>query len=467
MKLISLRSEPLLWLRPLLIIALLLLSVVLGLRASQSLLMLVLLPVVGVGLIVACLRYPALGLIVAASAGLVVPWVGPSGLNVTMVLVALLLGLWLLDMMVRQRQVRLVSSRPIWSLLVFILIGFISFGIGQLPWFTFALHAPLGAQAGGLSIIVLSAGAFLLMGNQVHDLVWLRRITWTFLAIAALTIVFRSVLPEFGFNTRELFQSVGSVFYVWVVAITFSQAVFNRELHVGWRLALVALLLVTLYVLIFLKFSDKSGWASCFVCLIAIIGFRSWRTLLALTPFAAVAVFFLEPELLNGVINAENYSISTRFEAWVILAQMIQVSPLWGLGFANYYWYTPLFPIRGYAVSFNSHNNFVDIVAQMGVVGLLCFLLFFGEVGRLAWRLRERVPSGFARAYVYGAWGGLVGMIVLGMFGDWVLPFFYNIGLNGFRTSMLGWLFLGGLVSLEQMTNREGLHPVDQDGRHD
>jgi hypothetical protein len=61
------------------------------------------------------------------------------------------------------------------------------------------------------------------------------------------------------------------------------------------------------------------------------------------------------------------------------------------------------------------------------------------------------VQSGFAQAYVYGTLGGLAGMAVAGMLGDWVLPFFYNVGLTGFRSSMLGWLFLGGLVSLEQM----------------
>ena len=51
--------------------------------------------------------------------------------------------------------------------------------------------------------------------------------------------------------------------------------------------------------------------------------------------------------------------------------------------------------------------------------------------------------------------GGLAGMVVAGMLGDWVLPFFYNVGLNGFRSSMIGWLFLGGLVSLEQMVRSQ------------
>ena len=68
----------------------------------------------------------------------------------------------------------------------------------------------------------------------------------------------------------------------------------------------------------------------------------------------------------------------------------------------------------------------------------------------------SRVPEGFAKAYVYGALGGLAGMLVAGMLGDWVLPFVYNIGFAGFRASVLGWIFLGGLVALEQMTRTAG-----------
>ena len=39
--------------------------------------------------------------------------------------------------------------------------------------------------------------------------------------------------------------------------------------------------------------------------------------------------------------------------------------------------------------------------------------------------------------------------LVAGLLGDWVLPFVYNIGLQGFKVSVLGWMFLGGLVALE------------------
>lgn len=41
------------------------------------------------------------------------------------------------------------------------------------------------------------------------------------------------------------------------------------------------------------------------------------------------------------------------------------------------------------------------------------------------------------------------------MLGDWVLPFVYNVTFNGLRASVLGWIFLGGLVALERMTPTE------------
>jgi hypothetical protein len=155
--------------------------------------------------------------------------------------------------------------------------------------------------------------------------------------------------------------------------------------------------------------------------------------------------------LISNAIATEEYSLGTRVDAWVIVTEITLVNPILGLGFANYYWYTPLFPIRGWRVNFNSHSQIVDIFAQTGVLGLLSFFWFAGELGNLGLRLREKVPDGFARAYVYGALGGLVATLFAAFLVDWVLPFIYNIGLGGFRASILAWIFLGGLVSIEQI----------------
>jgi hypothetical protein len=412
---------------------------------------LLLLALIGAGAIVIFALWPPIGLIVASIVGLVVPYVGPSGLNITAILIALLVGLWLLDMITRRRRIWLMSLPTVWLALGFLIIALLSFGVGQLPWFNFALHAPLGAQLGGLAIVVLSIGTFLLAAHVLQDWVWLRRLTWAFLAFAALSVLVRSVLPTFGLSVRSFFQPVGSGFYIWLTALAAGQAVFNRDLRPASRLALGALVLVTLYILLFQKFNDKSGWIPPLFCLATILFLRSWRIGLLLIPVGLLLFFYLT----GGGLDSEGYSISTRIDAWIIMAQIVKVNPILGLGFANYYWYTPLFAIRGYAVSFNSHNNYVDIVAQMGLAGLAFYVLILAGVGWLAWQLRERLPAGFRQAYVYSVIAGLVGTVVVGMLGDWVIPFFYNIGLYGFRTSMLTWLFLGGLVSLQQVALRQ------------
>jgi O-antigen ligase len=179
----------------------------------------------------------------------------------------------------------------------------------------------------------------------------------------------------------------------------------------------------------------------------AIIGFYYWRIAIIIAPLVVVPL----SSAAAYVLATDSYSWGTRVDAWLIVVEIAKANPIFGLGFGNYRWFAPLFPIRGWAVQFNSHSQYIDIYAQAGIIGLICFLWFFGALVVLGWRLRNRVPAGFPRAYVYGALGGWVGTIVAGSLGDWVIPFFYNIGYRGFRASVLGWLFLGGLVALERL----------------
>ncbi|MFZ1396928.1 MAG: O-antigen ligase family protein, partial [Candidatus Promineifilaceae bacterium] len=161
-------------------------------------------------------------------------------------------------------------------------------------------------------------------------------------------------------------------------------------------------------------------------------------------------------QIFNAVVIGDNeYSTITRLEAWKIVAEIASVNPILGLGPGNYRNYTVLYPILGWYVRFNSHNNYVDIFAQTGILGLVCYFWFFFMVARLGLRLRTQVPhGGFTQAFIFGALGGLAGSLFAGVLGDWVLPFVYNVGVYGMRGSIFAWLFLGGLVAIEQMLAR-------------
>ena len=84
----------------------------------------------------------------------------------------------------------------------------------------------------------------------------------------------------------------------------------------------------------------------------------------------------------------------------------------------------------------------------------LKFVCSHACVARLGWHLRQEAAEGFPRAYVCACLAGLAGSLAAGMLADWFLPFVYNIGFAGFRASMLGWMWLGGMVAVRKMAHR-------------
>ena len=447
-----LEKLPISWLSLLVVAGVLLLSVVIPQRAPARFLLIIIGLPPAIGGLLAIIRWPGLGIMILIVAALIAPSPRlPGGFNTAVLFLMLLIGLWLLDMIARRRQIRLVASRTVRPLLALIIVAMVAFFVGQVHWFNFANPAPIDAQLGGLAIFILAAGAFFLVAHQVRDIRWLQGMTWVLIALGALFVAGWLVSP-IGRITGRIFQlgaTANSMFWTWLVALAFAQAFLNKKLHPGWRAILLGVVLATLYVAFFINRGWKSGYLPPMASIATIVAFRSKRAALLMALVAPFIVIYLSQD----AIASDQYSYGTRVDAWIIVLDMIKINPILGFGPANYYWYTRLFPIRGYTVVFNSHNQYIDILAQTGILGLACVLWFFAEIGWLNWRLRWRVPEGFPIAYVYGALGGLVGTIASGMLVDWFLPFVYNIGLKGFRGGMLPWLFLGGLVSINKIFN--------------
>ncbi|MFO7664847.1 MAG: hypothetical protein R6X18_19965 [Chloroflexota bacterium] len=438
------------WWRPALVLSVLAISVLAPymLPGNRIPLLIGVLPALAIFILI--LRWPSLGLAALIVTSLIVRSPNlPGGLNLAVLLLAFLVGLWVLGMIVYKR-VWLFPSRSIRPLLALVLVACISFGIGQLGWFSYAQPAPIDAQIGGLLIFILSVGAFLIAAHQITSLRWLQWLTFLFIGLGALFILGWLVSPV-GRITGQIFQigaTSNSMFWTWLVALAFSQAVFNQKLPIPWRIVLIGIVLLTIYVAYFNNSGWKSGYLPALAAIAAMVGARSWRAGLFIGLVSILPAMYLSSE----AIATDEYSYSTRLDAWIIMWEVIKVNPLLGFGPANYYWYTPLFRIRGYAVQFSSHNQYIDIAAQTGILGLICFLWWGVEMALIALRLRKTAAEGFAQAYVYGVIGGLVGTFVAAALADWVFPFVYNIGLNGMRGAILAWIFLGGLIAVEQMT---------------
>jgi O-antigen ligase len=251
--------------------------------------------------------------------------------------------------------------------------------------------------------------------------------------------------------------ALGAVFYIWLVSLGLAQILLNPKLHRIGKAGIAAMLIGLAYLNLYRYIAWVSGWLPALAAA-AVVLFLAKPRLAVLGGIAFSIVAILFSGQVFGVFSegGNAYSAMTRWEAWRILWEIIKNNPVFGVGMANYYFYTPFYSILGYNVSFNSHNNYVDIVAQSGFVGLIVLLWIFWELFRQGWGMYARLPESRERAYVAGALGGLIGTFVAGFLGDWVIPFAYNIGLNGFRASLFAFLFLGGMLAVARMVSENG-----------
>ena len=438
--------------------AILFLSAMFGSRPSFELALLLAFGLILVVASIVLIRQLELGLFLLIPVSLSVKIILNTGtavpLNLTLVLCGWLIAIWVLRMFVQDREVRLFPSRTAAPALAFALATSLSLIAGNVRWIEKAAEgASMAAQFGAWMLYVLPMGIFLLVGNQIRDIRLLRKLTWLFLAWGGVYIATRLfgivALRDGLFNT---IRSLGSIFWIYLAAMAFGQFFFNHELRLRFRIGLGLLVLGTFYVAVVQSWGWMSGWLPPMAAVATMIWLRStrWRILLvcALLGFA-----FMNSSVIYDWFfsTTEHYTVVSRQATYPIMFELIRANPILGLGPANYYHYTTLFPILGWYVKFNSHSNYVDIVAQTGLLGMGIFVWLVIEIGLLGLRLLKQVQDGFSRGYIYGALGGLAAMLGAGFMGDWFLPFVYNVGFAGFRSSIFAWLFLGGLVAIEQI----------------
>ncbi|MBK9925985.1 MAG: hypothetical protein IPP66_11935 [Anaerolineales bacterium] len=403
----------------------------------------------GIGVFSALLRYPNLGFIFLFLGGMFVPFAGPGGFNASILTLILMVFLWMLDMFVVKRKFSFVQSRPIRPAVYMLLVSILAFAMGQIPWFAFANQAPINAQAGGFAIYFFLVTAMIMTANILQDIKWLKAIVWIFIGLGTVYVIGRTLNLSIIDRIYAHGVYANSMFWMWLIVLPLSQAIYNNHLKTRPRVLLYVVVLLAFYIAFVQQNDWKSGWVPATVAAGVLVGIKFRKFI----PFTIPFVFAIVVYLAQDLISTDQYSWGTRVDAWLVVLGISSYSPIIGLGFANYYWYAKVFNIRGYAIKFNSHSQFVDIVAQTGILGLICFMWILIELGQLAWKLTQQLPEGFEKAYAYGIFASVFGSLMAAFLVDWLLPFAYNIGLDGVRASVLPWIFFGGLIAIEKFHN--------------
>lgn len=284
------------------------------------------------------------------------------------------------------------------------------------------------------------------------------------LAIGAL-IALGWLVPPLGFvGDRILFS--GPVFRIWVVALASGLALFDAGLDRRLRLGLLVLAGIMVGIPAWLSRDWASGWLPSLFTLgiVAVVWLwdRSrWASLAAIV--GAALAFVIYRLVLVEVAASDFWSLDTRVIAWRGLFRLLEGRWLFGLGPASYWHYwrgeiggmSYLDPSTGhlhytYDPTVNMHNNYMDVLGQMGLAGMVAITWLVLALLRHAKHQLDAERPGFGRAYAAASLAGLGGMLFAAMLGDWIWPFVYNVGLHGFTSAYLGWMMLGGLVVLER-----------------
>jgi O-antigen ligase len=398
---------------------------------------------------------PMLILLACLSLPLGVPVRG-SYFVLSLILTAGFAALWVLRMLTVERRFSLAPASVNLPILGFALTVLISFGWSNLfrdviviTWSSFPF-----VQGSSALVMIMLPVLSLMLNTYFHDVKWLRYCVGLLLAAAVFGLISEFVVTVVPVETRGTFA-------MWVISVIVSLLLFHRGLGLWAKAGLVALMLGWGYWSFGLRITWLASWLPTLVALLVLCFMRSWRLLLALA-LAGVVWAAANQAYIGSTFEAENEeSGHTRLAAWAQNWEITREHLLFGTGPAGYAaYYMTYFPDNAMA----THSNYIDIVSQLGVVGLAFYVWIFGAFAwtglRLCLRLRGR--GDFAEMLANAAFAGTLGCIVINAFGDWLIPFAYTQGISGFDYAAYNWLFMAVIPVLDRLTQPQAQALVPQ-----
>ncbi len=389
---------------------------------------------------------PILILAVAIFVPITLPTGTGSRLAISMVVEVVFLGLWTLRSMTVDRRFTIKPSPinlPLACFFAAVIISILWSIIFRDP-FVFVPGTFIIVQIASALVMILLPVAMLMVGNFFETTQPLLIMTMMMLVAGFLGLVKYLSGLTLPIDTRGLFS-------LWVIALSFGLAIFIKNLHWSIRVLLLMLAGGWIYWSFIRNISWVAGWLPAMVALGILMWMRAKKLSIVFLVFLAIVILVNKDYYVGKVFQNETQESGyTRLAAWESNWRITRDHLIFGTGPAGYaVYYMTYFPTDAMA----THSNYIDMVAQTGIVGTIFFIWLFGTLVWMGFRLCLRLKGrgDFVEALANVSFAGTCACIIIMAFGDWLFPFAYTQTIVGFNYAVYNWLFMGVILALDRM----------------
>src|SRR3989454_2904682 len=195
-----------------------------------------------------------------------------------------------------------------------------------------------------------------------------------------------------------------------------------------------------------------NAWLGALGAMTVLIWSR-WRGRGLVAWFAGLGLVALAVQETLGTIAAQRLGGNDidRIGLWHSALIVWSKSPIIGVGAGNLVGYMERFSVFSIALVLQgyqqAHNIFLEVLAELGVVGLALCLTFMGLV---IWRLRRHVPDASLAAQHFQAAGlaMVVGSALMAVVGSGIVPTIASAGWEGIPPVVVCWFFAGAAMAM-------------------
>jgi O-antigen ligase len=179
---------------------------------------------------------------------------------------------------------------------------------------------------------------------------------------------------------------------------------------------------------------------------------KNWSILFVL--LIPLALLFVPG--VTDFFNSSKVYGADRFTIWQDAVNIWQSNPIFGAGAGNYQFFDRIYGLDKVGVA---HNQYLEVLAEMGIQGLVSLLWLLCAMSWVAWRSFTRARTALSKSIALAYIGCQLTLFISGFFTDLFMPSAAaGGGTSLFVESSYRWILLGIVLSIpnwEQEAERQ------------